>query len=118
MKRLVCIKVLLIIIFFNSDHVLSKINNKIIANVGNQIITDLDIEGTSYTAWNLYDVEPNTGPFIYVEGLPDASVVDLISNQLSNKEFWRISIPVAVVIILLIVVPWLVLRSRKVKLRM
>ena len=44
MKRLVCIKVLLIIIFFNSDHVLSKINNKIIANVGNQIITDLDIE--------------------------------------------------------------------------
>ena len=30
--------------FFNSDHVLSKINNKIIANVGNQIITDLDIE--------------------------------------------------------------------------
>ena len=34
----------MIIIFFNSDHVLSKINNKIIANVGNQIITDLDIE--------------------------------------------------------------------------
>tara|TARA_B100000700_G_scaffold174818_1_gene193031 strand:- start:2326 stop:3264 length:939 start_codon:yes stop_codon:yes gene_type:complete len=44
MKRLVIIKVLLIISFFNSDHVLSKINNKIIANVGNQIITDLDIE--------------------------------------------------------------------------
>ena len=44
MKRLVIIKVLLIMSFFNSDHVLSKINNKIIANVGNQIITDLDIE--------------------------------------------------------------------------
>ena len=44
MKRLVFIKILLIISFFNSDHVLSKINNKIIANVGNQIITDLDIE--------------------------------------------------------------------------
>jgi len=81
-------------------------------------VTDLDIEGTAYTAWNLYDIEPNTGPFIYVEGLPDASIVDVISNQLSNKEFWRISIPVAVVIILLIVVPWLVLRSRKIKLRM
>ena len=44
MKRLVFIKILLIISFFNSDQVLSKINNKIIANVGNQIITDLDIE--------------------------------------------------------------------------
>ena len=44
MKRLVFLKVLLIISFFNSDQVLSKINNKIIANVGNQIITDLDIE--------------------------------------------------------------------------
>ena len=43
---------------------------------------------------------------------------DVKEIQLSNKEFWRISIPVAVVIILLIVVPWLVLRSRKVKLRM
>jgi len=44
MKRLVFLKVLLIISFFNSDQVLSKINNKIIANVGSQIITDLDIE--------------------------------------------------------------------------
>ena len=44
MKRLVIIKVLLIISFFNSEQVLSKINNKIVANVGSQIITDLDIE--------------------------------------------------------------------------
>ena len=44
MKRLVIIKVLLIISFFNSEKVLSKINNKIVANVGSQIITDLDIE--------------------------------------------------------------------------
>ena len=44
MNRLVFLKVLLIISFFNSDQVLSKINNKIIANVGSQIITDLDIE--------------------------------------------------------------------------
>ena len=44
MKKLVIIKILLIISLFNSEQALSKINNKIVANVGNQIITDLDIE--------------------------------------------------------------------------
>ncbi len=77
--------------------------------------TSLDIEGTAYSAWNLYEVEPGDGPLIMVEGLPDATMLDVVVAQVSSKGFWRISIPVSVVIVLLVIVPWLVLRARKEK---
>ena len=44
MKRIISIKKFLIIFLLNFETAIAKINNKIVANVGNQIITDLDIE--------------------------------------------------------------------------
>ena len=75
--------------------------------------TDLNIEDTPYTAWNLYDVPPGMGPSIDVQGLPDATITDVMVNKLSDKEFWRISLPIAAIGVLLAIVPWLVLRQRR-----
>ena len=78
--------------------------------------TDLDIEGTKYSAWNLYDVPANSGPFISIGGLPDSTILDTVLNKLSDKNFWRLLIPIGILILLLITVPFLVFKIKNNKL--
>jgi len=86
MKKLILIKILLIISLFNSEKILAKISNKIVANVGSQIITDLDIENEIKTMLILSKKEFNQKNINEIKNL---AVQDLIEKSIKKNEILK-----------------------------
>ncbi|HCG90954.1 MAG TPA: hypothetical protein DEZ08_03850 [Dehalococcoidia bacterium] len=75
----------------------------------------IEIEGTVYSAWALDNVNPGEGPDVIVKALPKPNLQDIILGKVSDKNFWRLLIPVILGLVLLTVIPLLVLRTIKLK---
>ncbi len=76
MRKNIFPKIALCLFFFSSELVYSKISNKIVVNVGNQIITDLDIENEIKTMLILNKEDLNQNNINKVKNLAVNSLVE------------------------------------------
>ncbi len=76
MRKTILIKVFFFLFFFNLESAYAKISNKIVVNVGNQIITDLDIENEIKTMLILNREDLNQKNIDKVKNLAVNSLVE------------------------------------------